>query len=60
MKMSDLQRYPDTNLEDTNVFLTQRMFNSYNFSIDFIGKKCSGHFCREPGNKNEQFKEANH
>ena len=39
MKMYDLQRYLDKNVEDIVVFLNQRMSNSYTSSIAFYRKR---------------------
>ena len=61
MTMSDLQRflYPIKNVEDTTVFLTQKVFFFLWVNQLLLKKKeCGSHYHREPTNENKQFRET--
>ena len=47
------------NVEDTVVFLARKMLISMGFLNCFLKvKNAQNHFCKEPANKNKQFKET--
>ena len=48
------------NVEDTFVFLTQKVFISANFSNASSINKCASNFRKETANGNKHFKETNH